>query len=73
MSDDEAKKRMEQIKKDIKNKKSKFSVPDEFLNDAKSYEEKQGLVQILTEKEKGRVVLMVKNMLSDAVNKKDKK
>jgi hypothetical protein len=31
------------------------------------------LVQVLTEKEKGRVVLLVKNMLSDAVKKRDKK
>lgn len=60
-----------QLKK-LKPKKNKLSVPEEFLDNAKSYEDKQMLVQMLTEKEKQRVVLMVKNMLKDAVNK-DKK
>lgn len=61
------------IKKDLKKKKTKLSVPEEFLDNAKSYEDKQSLVQILTEKEKGRVILIVKSLLSDAVNKRDKK
>jgi hypothetical protein len=34
-----------------------------MLSDAKSYDDKLMLVKFLTEKEKGRVVLMVKNML----------
>ncbi len=54
-------------------KKSKLAVPEEFLDNAKSYEDKQMLVKLLTEKEKQRVVLLVKNMLKDAVAKKDKK
>ena len=54
-------------------KKSKLAVPEEFLDNAKSYEDKQMLVRVLTEKEKQRVVLLVKNMLKDAVAKKDKK
>ena len=56
----------------LKPKKNKLSVPEEFLDNAKSYEDKQMLVQMLTEKEKQRVVLIVKNMLKDAINK-DKK
>lgn len=64
---------LDKIKKELKKKKTKLSVPEEFLDNAKSYEDKQMLVQVLTEKEKGRVVLMVKNMLADAVKKRDKK
>lgn len=63
----------DKIKKELKKKKTKLSVPEEFLDNAKSYEDKQMLVQVLTEKEKGRVVLMVKSMLADAVKKRDKK
>jgi hypothetical protein len=53
--------------------KKKLAVPEEFLDNAKSYEDKQILVQMLTEKEKQRVVLLVKSMLKDAVAKKDRK
>lgn len=63
----------DKIKKELKKKKNKLTVPEEFLDNAKSYEDKQMLVQVLTEKEKGRVVLMVKSMLADAVKKRDKK
>lgn len=63
----------DKIKKELKKKKTKLAVPEEFLDNAKSYEDKQMLVQVLTEKEKGRVVLMVKSMLADAVKKRDKK
>ena len=72
MSDKDPKDELDKIKKDLK-KKKKLAVPEEFLDNAKSYEEKQMLVQVLTEKEKGRVVLLVKSMLSDAVKKRDKK
>ena len=72
MSDKDPKDELNKIKKDLK-KKKKLAVPEEFLDNAKSYEEKQMLVQVLTEKEKGRVVLLVKSMLSDAVKKRDKK
>ncbi len=61
-----------QLKK-MKPKKPKLSVPEEFLDNAKSYEDKQMLVKLLTEKEKQRVVLIVKSMLKDAIAKKDKK
>lgn len=53
--------------------KKKITVPAEFLQEAKSYEDKLGLVKILTEQEKNRVILIVKSMLKDAVAKRDKK
>jgi hypothetical protein len=54
-------------------KKKKMAVPAEFLNDAKSYDDKLVLVKALTEMEKGRVLLMIKGMLADAVKARDKK
>ena len=70
MSDeDDLKKQLQKLKP----KKPKLTVPEEFLDNAKSYEDKQILVQVLTEKEKNRVVLIVKNMLKDAVAARDKK
>lgn len=54
-------------------KKKKMTVPAEFLQEAKSYEDKLILVKTLTEMEKGRVLLMIKGMLSDAVKARDKK
>lgn len=54
-------------------KKKKMSVPPEFLQEAKSYEDKLMLVKTLTEMEKGRVLLIIKGMLKDTVNNKDKK
>jgi hypothetical protein len=47
----------------LKPKKKKLSVPEEFLDGAKSYESKLEAVKIITEREKPRVVLMFKNML----------
>ena len=64
---------MAKKKPEQKKKKSKLTVPTDFLDNAKSYEDKQALVQILTEREKQRVVLMVKNMLKDAVASREKK
>lgn len=54
-------------------KKKKMTVPTEFLQEAKSYEDKLILVKHLTEIEKGRVLLMIKGMLKDAVKARDKK
>lgn len=54
-------------------KKKKMTVPAEFLQEAKSYDDKLVLVKTLTEMEKGRVLLIIKNMLSDAVKARDKK
>jgi len=61
----------EEIKKP--KKKKKLTVPPEFLQEAKSYEDKLVLVKTLTEMEKGRVLLMIKGMLADAVKARDKK
>lgn len=71
--EDDSKQELDKIKKQLKKKKPRLTVPEEFLDNAKSYEDKQMLVKILTEQEKQRVVLIVKNMLKDAIAKKDKK
>lgn len=63
------------IKNDLKKfkpKKKKLTVPEEFLDGAKSYDDKLMLVQHLTEREKGRVLLIIKSMLKESVNKKNK-
>lgn len=73
MSDQDPKDELDKIKKELKKKKQKLSVPEEFLDGAKSYDDKLMLVKVLTEKEKGRVLLIIKSMLSDAVKKRDKK
>ena len=54
-------------------KKPKLTVPADVLDNAKSYDDKLLLVQHLTDKEKGRVLLIIKSMLKDAVAKKDRK
>lgn len=59
--------------KKFKPKKKKMTVPTEFLDNAKSYDDKLVLVKTLTEMEKGRVLLIIKGMLSDAVKARDKK
>ena len=43
--------------------KKKVAVPEEMLNDAKSYDDKLVLVKMLTEKERNRMVLIIKNLL----------
>lgn len=53
--------------------KKKLAVPEEFLDGAKSYDDKLMLVKVLTEKEKGRVLLIIKNMLSGAVKSHNRK
>lgn len=70
MSDDS-----NEIKAQLKKfkKKPKITVPEEFLDNAKSYDDKLVLVKMLTEREKNRVILMIRNMLKDAVANRDKK
>ncbi len=63
---------LEAMKKRFKPKK-KVALPSEMLSDAKSYDDKLILMKFLTEKEKGRVVLMVKNMLKGALDTGKKK
>jgi hypothetical protein len=59
--------------KKFKPKKPKIAVPAEFLDNAKSYEDKLTLVKILTEKEKGRVMLIVKKMIAQGMQEEKKK
>lgn len=74
MSDKDPKEKLEaDLKKFKDKKKKKMSVPAEFLKEAKSYEDKLVLVKTLTEMEKGRVLLIIRGMLSDAVKARDKK
>lgn len=71
MSQQDPKEKLEADLKKFKNKKKKkMSVPNEFLQEAKSYEDKLVLVKTLTEMEKGRVLLIVKGMLKDAVEER---
>lgn len=73
MNDNDDKTDLDALRKKFKPKKPKMTVPAEFLDNAKSYEDKQALVQILADKEKNRVVLMVKSMLKDAVASRNRK
>ena len=71
MSDDD-----KDIKLDLKKfkpKKPKITVPAEFLDGAKSYEDKLVLVKILTEKELHRSVLMFKKMIAQGIAESKKK
>ena len=68
MSDDDIKANLRKHKP-----KKKITVPADFLDNAKSYDDKLMLVQHLTDKEKGRVLLIIKSMLKDAVSKQGKK
>lgn len=54
-------------------KKPKITVPEDFLDGAKSYDDKVLVVKYLSEQMKGRVILLLKSMLKDAVAKKDRK
>jgi len=70
MSDDS-----DEIKAQLKKfkKKPKITVPEEFLDGAKSYDDKLVLVKMLTEREKNRVILIIKSMLAGAIKSRDKK
>ena len=47
----------------LKPKKKKLAVPEGFLESAKSYEGKLEAVKIISEREKDKVILMIKKML----------
>lgn len=49
-----------------KPKKKKLAVPEGFLEEAKSYEGKLMAVRIIAEREKDRVLLMIKGMIAKA-------
>lgn len=59
--------------KKFKPKKPKLAVPEEFLDNAKSYDDKLMLVKLLTEKEKNRVVLMFKKMIAQGIKESNQK
>jgi hypothetical protein len=71
--EDDAKRALDKAKKELKKKKSKLSVPEEFLDNAKSYDDKLILVKMLSEKEKQRVVLMFKKMIQSGMAESNKK
>ena len=50
----------------LKPKKKKLAVPEGFLEEAKSYEGKLMAVKIIAEREKDKVLLMIKGMISKA-------
>jgi len=62
-------------KKDLKKfkPKPKLTVPADFLDNAKNYDDKLMLVKYLTEKEKGRVMLIFKKMIAEGMNENKKK
>lgn len=76
MSDDDLdpKARLDKMKREMaRKKKAKMTVPADFLDDAKSYDDKLTLVKILSEKEKQRVVLMFKKMIQQGIRERDAK
>jgi hypothetical protein len=74
MSEDEdARKKMADIKSDMAKKKSKLTVPTEFLDNAKSYDDKLMMVKVLSEREKQRVVLLFKKMIQSGIEEKERK
>jgi hypothetical protein len=64
---DDPDKALANMKKEMAKKKPKLAVPAEFLDNAKSYDDKLTLVKILSEKEKSRVVLMFKKMIQSGI------
>jgi hypothetical protein len=65
--DDDAKNQLANMKKEMAKKKPKLAVPADFLDNAKSYDDKLALVKLLSEKEKNRVVLMFKKMIQAGI------
>jgi len=50
----------------LKPKKKKLTVPEGFLEEAKSYESKLEAVKIISEREKNKVVLIFKGLIAGA-------
>lgn len=74
MSEDlDPKAALAKMKKEMAKKKARLSVPTDFLDGAKSYDDKLTLVKILSEKEKQRVVLMFKKMIAEGMREKNAK
>jgi hypothetical protein len=53
-------------------KKKKVAVPKEFLDNAKSYDDKLMVVKVFTEKNKNGALMLFKHLLKDAVEARDK-
>lgn len=70
---DEAAEALAKMKRDMAKKKAKLAVPEEFLDNAKSYDDKLTLVKILSEKEKSRVVLLFKKMIQSGIEESMRK
>lgn len=70
MSDDseDVKSKLEKFKP----KKKKIAVPTEFLDNAKSYDDKLIVVKMFAEKNKQNTVKLFKNMLKEGIEKKKK-
>lgn len=71
--DNDPQKALAKMKKEMAKKKAKLTVPTDFLDNAKSYDDKLTLVKILSEKEKQRVVLMFKKMIAQGMAETAKK
>lgn len=71
MTDQDPKDELAKFKKQLK--KKKMAVPEEFLDGAKSYDDKLTLVKILSEKEKQRVVLLFKKMIQSGIEESMRK
>lgn len=71
--DNDPQKALAKMKKEMAKKKAKLTVPTDFLDNAKSYDDKLTLVKILSEKEKQRVVLMFKKMIAQGIAEENKK
>ena len=55
-----------------KKTKKKMTVPADLLDNAKSYDDKLIMVKLLAEREKGRVMLILKKMLAPEPPKRPK-
>lgn len=64
---------LDKMKKEMAKKKAKLTVPADFLDNAKSYDDKLTLVKILSEKEKQRVVLLFKKMIQSGMEEANRK
>lgn len=71
--DNDPEKALAKMKKEMAKKKAKLTVPTDFLDNAKSYDDKLTLVKILSEKEKQRVVLMFKKMIQAGMQESNAK
>ena len=64
---------LDKMKKEMAKKKARLAVPTDFLDNAKSYDDKVTLVKILSEKEKQRVVLIFKKMIAEGMAENERR